>query len=88
MKILTIIVLLLLISCKKEGKLNQFSFEKINIVSQENFCDYEVLNHKIYLINKKTVFFLEIKKDKVIENHIVSGEIFYKYQNKEKIKCS
>jgi hypothetical protein len=86
MKMLTIIVLLLLISCKKEGKLNQLSFEKINIVSQDNFCDYEVLSHKIYLINKKTVFFLEIKKEK-IENHIVSGEIFYKYQNKEKIKC-
>ena len=86
MKILTIILLLLLISCKKEGKLNQFSFEQINIVSQENFCGYEVVNHKIYLINKKTVFLLEIKKD-VIERHIVSEEIFLKYQNNEKIQC-
>ena len=86
MKIITIILLLLLISCKKEGRLNQLSFEKINIVSQENFCGYEVVSHKIYLINKKTVFFLAIKKD-FVENHIVSAEIFYKYQNKEKIEC-
>ena len=86
MKILTIIALILLISCKKEGKLKQFSSEQINIVSQENFCGYEVISHKIYLISKKTVFFLAIKKD-FVENHIVSAEIFYKYQNKEKIEC-